>query len=250
MAKLINHVSVSRRFNQWRHRRLSSGAQRLSFDTVKLKEEGYLSQCGQDKWLVESALPDLRKGVFVDIGAHDGVSFSNTCYLEKQLGWTGLAIEPMPDVFERLDRNRNCIKVNGCISANQETAKFRKITGYSEMLSGLVDQYDPRHLDRITREVAAYGGRVDEIEVTCYRLASLLKEHDILDVHYMNIDVEGAEYDILRSIDFDAFNVHVCGIENNYMDFRIPRLMKNNGFDMVAIIGDEFYVKKPSRWRG
>jgi hypothetical protein len=37
--------------------------------------------------IAENILPEVRSGVFVNIGAHDGVAFSNTLYLEKQLGW-------------------------------------------------------------------------------------------------------------------------------------------------------------------
>lgn len=244
MTHLLESLGIYRRYNGWKYKRLVGNAQKLSFDAAQLRGEGYFSQCGQDKWLAETVFPGLRNGVFVDIGAHDGVSFSNTCFLEKRLGWTGIAIEPMPDVFERLDANRGCIKVNGCISASTGKARFRRITGYSEMLSGLVEQYDPRHLERIEREIGVHGGSVEEIEVTCHRLNALLEEHGMRDVHYMNIDVEGAEYDILRSIDFDAVNIKVCGIENNYRDYRIPRLMKENGYDFVAVVGDEFYVRR------
>ena len=60
----------------------------------------------------------------------------------------------------------------------------------------------------------------------------------------MNVDVEGAELEILRSIDFAAAKIIVCGIENNYRDYRIPELMSKQGYDFVAILGDEFYVNK------
>lgn len=188
--------------------------------------------------------PGKHNGVFIDIGAHDGVSFSNTLFLERQLGWTGIAVEPLPDVYARLSENRRCLKINGCISATPGMARFYKITGYSEMLSGLVDQYDPRHSERIKREIEIHGGDIEEIEVMCYRLNSLLEEYHFRFVDYLNIDVEGSEYDILRSIDFQAVDIGVCGIENNYRDYRIPKLMKANGFHFVALVGDEFYVNR------
>ena len=73
---------------------------------------------------------------------------------------------------------------------------------------------------------------------------SLLEEYHFRFVDYLNIDVEGSEYDILRSIDFQAVDIGVCGIENNYRDYRIPKLMKANGFHFVALVGDEFYVNR------
>jgi FkbM family methyltransferase len=238
------HMSITRIYKDWRYRRLAGGIRPLYFNNAELQRDGYSSQCGQDKWLVEVVFGGMRNGVFVDIGAHDGVSFSNTYFLEKQLDWDGVAIEPMPEVFARLDSNRECVKLNGCVAANAGPAGFLKISGYSEMLSGLVAQYDPRHLERIRREVSVNGGTVEEIEVQCFRLDSVLQEYGLKEINYMNVDVEGAEYDILRSIDFGAVNIRVCGIENNYRDFRIPRLMRDNGYTFVAIVGDEFYVKR------
>jgi FkbM family methyltransferase len=240
---LLSRLDIPRIYTEWRYRRLAAAAMNHEIDGPSLIAQGYYSQCGQDKWLVETIFPGLRNGVFVDIGAHDGVSFSNTVFLEK-LGWTGLAVEPIPDVFERMSRNRTCAKVNGCISAEAGKAKFLKISGYSEMLSGLMQQYDPRHLDRISREVEWSGGSIEETEVQCYRLNALLEEHGLREVHYLSIDVEGAEYDILRSFDFGAVNIRVWGIENNYRDHRIPALMKRMGYEMAAVVGDEFYLRR------
>ena len=244
MMRLPKRLQLRQRYREWRYRRLAAGAETFLVDANSLIEQGYASQCGQDKWLVEKMFPGMHNGVFVDIGAHDGVSFSNTLFLEQRLGWSGLVVEPMPDVFERLTRNRNCSRVNGCVANTTGVAKFRRISGYSEMLSGLVEQYDPRHLDRISREVTERGGTIEEISVECFRLNDLLATHGLRDVHYVNVDVEGAEYDILRGFDFAAANVWVWGIENNYRDYRLPLLMKRAGYALVATVGDEFYARK------
>lgn len=242
--RMLQRIDPVRRYRSWQYNRLAKNAAILASDTTALRREGYFSQCGQDKYVVEQLFPGLRNGIFVDIGAHDGVSFSNTNYLEKNLDWTGMAIEPLPDVYAQLTRNRDCVCINGCVAEKVGTAVFRKISGYSEMLSGLLDQYDRRHLQRIDAEIHAHGGRVEEIEVVCYRLNALLQQYELRDIHYLNLDVEGAEFEILRSIDFGAVNIRVCGIENNYRDYRIPKLMRDNGYDLIAVLGDEFYVKR------
>ena len=246
-VSMVSRMSLVRRFDHWRYERLARCALLLERSSDDIRSRGFFSQCGQDEYVAEQLFPGLRNGVFVDIGAHDGVSFSNTKYLEERLGWTGIAIEPLPAIFERLVRNRNCVCVNGCISSDSGVAKFRSIRGYSEMLSGLVARYDPKHLVRIESEVQSHGGQVEEIEVNCYRLNDLLVQNNVSRVHYLNIDVEGAEYDILQSIDFDASDILVCGVENNYRDYRIPALLKKRGYRMIALVGDEFYVKDDKR---
>jgi FkbM family methyltransferase len=66
----------------------------------------YYSQCGEDRWLLEN-FPELatRNGVFVEVGAYDGIESSNTLALE-QLGWTGMCFEPSPESYELLAQNR------------------------------------------------------------------------------------------------------------------------------------------------
>lgn len=57
-----------------------------------------MSQLGQDK-IVDEYFHGKRNGVFVDVGAYDGVTFSNTLMLGREGGWTGVCIEPLPDNF-------------------------------------------------------------------------------------------------------------------------------------------------------
>jgi FkbM family methyltransferase len=217
------------------------------FSESELRATGYVSQCGQDKWVTESLFPGRDNGVFVDIGANDGVEFSNTFILERDHNWTGLAVEPIPEVFEKLRRNRTCNVVNGCVGQHSGQQKFQVIRGYAQMLSGLVDEYDERHLKRIDHDIAARGGSRREISVTCYRLTDLLRTNGITSIDYLTIDVEGAELSILKTIDWQRIEIKVIGVENNYGDYRIPMYLVRRGYRLHSIVGDEFYVKSGRR---
>ena len=206
---------------------------------------GYFSQYGQDKWVVETLLPNKRNGVFVDIGANDGVTLSNTYYLEKHLAWTGIAIEPIPAVFAKLAANRTCGVIEGCVGNPPGKRKFRSVTGYAEMLSGLSNEYDPRHEDRIRREVSAKGGDIQEIEVECFDFNTLLSDHGLKAVDYLTIDVEGGEWPIIKSIDFSRFDIRVIGVENNYHDGRVRDYLVQKGYRLHSVVGDDFFVRVP-----
>jgi FkbM family methyltransferase len=219
---------------------LDSGCEKIQ---QRLKAEGYYSQDGQDKWIIEKLFPDKVDGTFVDIGAHDGVTFSNT-YILEQKGWNGMVVEPNPLVYEKLSRNRKCVTVQGCITPKPGKGKFRMITGYPEMLSGLITEYDERHVDRINNEIKLHGGGIQDIEVDCYNLVELLKSYEILRIDYLSMDIEGAEYDVLKSIDFDLVDIEVIGVENKYLDWRIPKLLVGKGYEFNSIVGDEFYINK------
>ena len=203
---------------------------------------GYYSQYGQDKLISTTLLPGVVNGTFVDIGAHDGITFSNTYFLER-LGWTGLAVEPIPEVFAQLKANRNCICENGCVGAPAGKRRFRRITGYSEMLSGLVNEYDPRHEERISRTIRERGGAFDEIEVICFDFNDLCTKHNLNRIDYLSIDVEGGELPIIRSIDFSRFDIRVIGVENNYSDDSVSSHLQKQGFTFHSHAGDDFFVK-------
>lgn len=200
---------------------------------LTLQLHAYHSQCGQDQFVHEHYFTCLKNGVFVDIGAHDGISLSNTYFFEKEMGWSGICIEPIPKVFAQLKMNRKAVCVQGCISDNPGAHQFLMISGPTEMLSGLVDRYDPRHLDRIHREIAAGGGSYETIDVQCYLLTDLLEENGISHIHFLSIDTEGGEFEILTSIDFSRVEIDVMTIENNYNDPRFVPFLAERGFRFV-----------------
>ena len=245
------HSRISQRIRRWRYDKFTKSIHRKNdfgkFDKFNLAEKGasgYFSQCGQDKLIAETLFPGVQRGIFVDIGAHDGITFSNTYFLEKMLRWHGLAIEPNPVVYKRLKKNRACKTLNCCVAANSGKYKFRMISGYAEMLSGLVQSYDPTHLTRIGRELEYYGGDIEDIYVRGFSINDLLEDQGLQQVHYLSIDVEGAELEILQALDTNRFDINVIGVENNYKDFRIPKIMKQIGYKFHSIVGDEFYVKQ------
>src|SRR5579859_1429704 len=75
------------------------------------RDSAYVSQYGQDA-IVDKLLGHMTAGVFVDVGAYDGVTLSNTYFLETTRGWTGVCFEPNPATFEQLRAKRSCVCEN------------------------------------------------------------------------------------------------------------------------------------------
>ena len=106
----------------------------------------FYSQYNQDKWLYETYFKDKKNGVFLEIGADDGIDKSNTKFFEDTLNWTGMCIEPSPDRFKLLELNRQCVCENVAISNTVGSVEFLDISGWGKGLSGIVDKYDPKHI--------------------------------------------------------------------------------------------------------
>lgn len=233
---------IKRKINRIKYKFHMKGVPDIKYDTDKLLQDGFKSQYGQDKYVFEQLFKSLTTGFFLDIGAHDGITYSNTAHLES-VGWNGLAVEPNPDVFSKLIRNRKCHNFNGCITSKSGNVNFRKISGYSEMLSGIVETYDIRHISRINREIGDKGGSYIDISVPCLNFKDLVSKFSIKEINFLSIDVEGSELEILHNIDFNFLKIDVVAVENNYGDSRIPSLLKDFGYQSVARIGDEIYQR-------
>lgn len=207
-------------------------------------EDGHSSH-GQDLYIANDLLGHVSQGVFVEIGANDGVYLSNTYFFEKARNWSGIAVEPLPEAYKKLKENRACIAINGCVSDFDGETRFFAIEGRCEMLSGMPDRYGKGHVRRVRKNLKRHGATAREIVVPCYTLATLLERHGIGRVHYLSIDTEGGELDILRSIDFQRNVIDVISVENNYFDSSTENLMRANGYELVAIAGvDEIYRKR------
>jgi FkbM family methyltransferase len=205
-----------------------------------------MSQLGQDG-LVDRYFGGKRGGVFVDIGAYDGVTFSNTLMLERDRGWTGLCIEPLPDVFAVLQSSRHCVCVQACLGNRDEAAvdflSVQSPAAHTRMLSGVVSEYDPRHRARVDAEVHTFGGSTSVIHVPMRRLHRLLQEHGLGRVDYLSIDTEGSELLILRSTMLSAIGYPCLTVENNYDDPEIHEAVVAQGYLLhTAIQWERFYV--------
>lgn len=205
----------------------------------------FFSQYGQDEYLYDNFFKGLRGGFFIDIGASDGITISNTYFFEKYMGWDGICVEPRRAIQDLLRKNRTCKIEDVCISDTEEEVDFLEICGYGQGLSGIKKKYDPRHVDRIRDDLDAHKESTSETKkVKCITFSSLLEKYNVTKVDYMNIDVEGAELDIIKTIDFSKVNIKTLTIENNYEDVKINELMKSNGYTLKKRLGvDDVYVK-------
>lgn len=197
----------------------------------------FYSQCSQDRYVYENYFYKMKKGTFVDIGAHNGITFSNSYFFERNQRWKGICVEPNPKVFASLIDNRTCTVVNGCVTDWSGPGQFLLINGPVEMLSGLVNRFDPRHITRIQESIAEQGGSMEIIDVQCYLLNDLLTANNIDHVNFLSIDTEGGEYEIVTSIDYDRFQIDVISLEDNYDDDRFVPFLASKGFSFVRRLG-------------
>lgn len=205
----------------------------------------YNSQYKQDKYLEEKVFKSYKNGFFVDVGAHNGIDINNTLYFEKYNNWTGINIEPLENVYNELVKNRNnCINKNCAISNYTGIVDFICNNGYTEMLSGIKEHYDKRHLQRLNYENSIKGSTTKIIKVKSEKLENILEDNNVKHINYLSIDVEGGEYEVIKSINFDKVFIDVIGFEDNYSDNSkiILEYLQNKGFIKINKIGSDIFM--------
>lgn len=201
------------------------------------------SQYGQDRFVLETLLGHKTGGTFIEIGAFDGVSLSNTVLLEKSFGWTGICIEALPEQFEKLKSNRNCICIQAAATdTSGGEIEFQSLSGASAMLSGRPDLYARSHTLRIAGEQRRLGTSASVIRVPTVRASEVLRQHDLRMIDYASIDVEGGEFEALKGLLAPDIRIGIIGIENNYSSRGPHEFLLAHGYKRIAKLGsDDFY---------
>ena len=208
---------------------------------------------GQDAFVIQ-LLRGMRGGYFLDTGAFDGVTGSNTLTLERDYGWSGLCVEPNDREYARLVRNRRCATAHCCIYTHDGEADFIE----AGMLGGVARDYHPDLLalarqvyDLPEEESGAIATRIKPTKTP----ATLLREAGApATIDYWSLDTEGSELAILQAFPFDVYAVRVLTVEHNHFPVRadIHAFLASRGFDRIASLHvDDCYVRgveAPSAW--
>lgn len=169
----------------------------------------YQSQIGQDRHYIEQVIRGRRNGRFLDVGAHDGKTTSNTYVLEKELGWTGVCVESNPELIPALTENRPKSQVVEATVWNIRTkVKFETPASGDTLLSRVKGQ--PVNADYFREEFEA--GTSDRV-VRTKRIRDILGP-GFHRFDYFSLDVEGAELKALKGIDWSRTRFGYIALEH------------------------------------
>jgi FkbM family methyltransferase len=198
------------------------------------------SQILQDLWVAHE-LGSQRDGFFVEFGATDGVRYSNSLYLERELGWTGILAEPGRGWYPALRRNRTGAIDDRCVWT--ETGRTLIFNQPEIAEHATIEQFSGSDMHAATR----VAGRRYEVEtVSLDDLLAHWKAPRRID--YLSVDTEGSEFDILSAFDFDAHDVRLITVEHNHSPQRRPifELLNSKGyrrkFENLSHV-DDWYVR-------
>lgn len=190
----------------------------------------FYSQQEEDKILYNKYL-NYKNGFFIELGAMNGIVFSNTLFFEQELNWSGVLIEPDPYQYYQLQNNRpNCHTFNYAISDKEGEVEFLG----DQALGGIVSSMSEKHIS---------GWKLDMSKsylVKSKPIKSLIQDIPIQRVDLFSIDVEGGEYGVLSTFDW-SIPVYLVLIEldglNQTKDDQCRSFLQSNNFVLAEKIG-------------
>lgn len=201
----------------------------------------FTSQSGQDI-VVDQMMKGKRDGTFVDIGGFDGVTGSNTFFLEAYRGWSGLLVEPVPAQIDKAKTIRRCPCLDLAVAPTQAEADFIEVTdGYTQM-SGLSQTYNAKLLANVR---ANPRHKEAKLRVKTKPLSDILTDAGLPNPDYLSLCLQGAELTCLAAFPFADHDIKIWSIENNTGTPKVKEIMDQNGYDLVEFCGaDEMYFKR------
>lgn len=178
----------------------------------------------------------IRDGVFIEVGAHDGIIQSNTKLLEEFYGWTGVLVEPSSVLYKRLVNNRPHSHCFQCaLSSPEENNTYL----YGDFDGSLMASMRGDRRYRVTNE-----------RVLVRSLQSILDELNLTHIDFFSLDVEGYELNVLKGIDFNRTQFEYVLIEiYNHFFSDIVEFMQLKGYQLIDNFSNYNPQDNPS-WDG
>ena len=184
----------------------------------------FYSQQDEDKYIIQYLLKDkITDGTYLEIGACDGLLYSNTKTLEDFFNFKGILIEPQENFFKNIKNNRSIVnnELYNCAVTNNESSTISFIGNNAE--GGITNN--------INTNLNKYNWT--SYDVPNKKMKDILNNSKFTYIDFMIIDVEGSELSLLQSIDFTfpifciIIEAHSTEQEKNKI---FGELLKNSGF--------------------
>ncbi|MBI5771734.1 MAG: FkbM family methyltransferase [Verrucomicrobia bacterium] len=213
-------------------------ARRTVFEALGSERYSRPALHGLDRKL--DAFLERTGGFFVEAGANDGFAQSNTYHLERWRGWSGILIEPIPELAAECRKNRpRSIVVQAALVAPDHTAPEveMQFAGLMSVVDGAFGDAARRQQHVTTGRAQRDAGRTYAVRVPARTLSAILAAHARgRAVDLLSLDVEGAELTALAGLDLAQHAPRLICVEA-----RAPAAVAallGGRYEQVAVLSD------------
>lgn len=205
------------------------------------------SQDKEDQFLFSSFFKGLCGGSYVELGGLDGVRFSNSHMFHFGLQWHGVLIEPNPISFEALKNNRPADDTfNEAVCARTTDVSF--INSHERAVTGVLEFMAPSFIQQWHKSFKPS----EVLKIKCKPLSLIIDESSIgkgKAIDFLSLDVEGAEFEVLKTLDFKKHHFGVVFYEadehNPIKNEAMKTMLEKHGYIFrIHTLRSNFHVNK------
>lgn len=155
-----------------------------------------------DKIIHERYFPELENGISIEAGAFDGITESSTYFFNKNKNWTTFNIEPLPNIFKKLEENRKdpkSININIALS-NDNCEKIIKNYNHPTLGYDWGNASITHTISHKTQLEELSNNKFIEYKVNCLTYKKLIEDYSITNLDLFVLDVEGHEKEVLSGM--------------------------------------------------
>jgi FkbM family methyltransferase len=198
------------------------------------------SQYGEER-ILQSFFSNKKNGFLVDVGAMDGITYSNSRFLIEKYDWSGILVEPLPEYVEKLnllyDNNDNVIiKPYACLDKELLVDFYQ----YSEAEEASVSTMSQNFKNRV---IKAHGDKFkkEPIKVKTITLNNIINNNK---VDFLSIDCEGVDMEVLSSNNWNKNRPSLICVEHSMDQEILHSFMKNIGYKEYShTAGNTFFIE-------
>ena len=197
-------------------------------------DKGYSQNCEQG--VINSLFPD--HGRFLDAGAFDGRTFSNSLKLFER-GWSGVLVEPSPKAFAGLEREYagkdRVVLVNAAVAINPGEIDFFDSGGDA------VSSTEAAHAEKWEK---GYGSKFEKIKVQAITWDHIMSTYGS-NFDFVNLDTESTNYQLLQAFPFHECTPLCMCIEHDSKIDEMMKILSQYAYRIVYQNGENIVV-----WNG
>ena len=213
----------------------------------------FYGQKREDEYLYNTFFKGVKNKIYIELGAMDGIQYSNTKFFQDELNWTGILIEPNIKLYEKLKDNRPDNKLYNSLVSNtidDKVFKYFDYLGVSCIKDTMPKDHDRLYFNSKRSQFANHNKGECIIKTTT--LETILDDSGYKEIDFLSLDVEGHEFHVLESINFNKVKIHVLLIEmlddNSYV-LNIEKLLQKNNYKYHSDIGrNRVYILQNSNY--